>query len=85
MPGGHGESQERAEATGGWKIQRSTLSQGASVSGAAVSISVAGVTGAEVGIALGWQEGIVETEIVDGVAADLEAWLGHLGQNQAHG
>ena len=83
MPGGHGESQESAGATGGWKIQRSTMSQGATVSGAAVSISVAGVTGAEVGIALGWQEGIIETEIVDGVAADLEAWLGRLGRGQS--
>jgi hypothetical protein len=80
MPGGHHGEGEVGE---GWKIQRSTMSQGATVSGAAVNISVAGVAGGELGIALGWQEGIVETEVVEGVAQDLEAGLGRIGRGQA--
>lgn len=80
MPGGHGENNSAADS---WKIQRSTMSQGATVSGAAVSISVAGVTGGDVGIALGWQEGIVDAEVVDGLAGDLEAWLCRLGRGEA--
>lgn len=80
MPGGH---EERNATADNWKITRSTMSQGATVTGAAVSISVAGVIGGEIGIALGWQEGIVEAEMVDGLAGDLEAWLCRLGRGEA--
>ncbi|SPQ18957.1 1766f491-9375-44ff-8f3f-27895c6e911a [Thermothielavioides terrestris] len=73
---------QRQEATEGWKIQRSIMSQGATVAGAAVSINAAGVAGGEIGIALGWQDGIVETEIVHGLAADLQRWLDRLGRGQ---
>ncbi|KAK3310321.1 alcohol acetyltransferase [Chaetomium strumarium] len=79
MPGGHERSEE---ATVGWKIQRSIMSQGATVAGAVIGISVAGVTGGELNISLGWQEGIVETEIVDDLAEDLQRWLDRLGRGQ---
>jgi hypothetical protein len=77
-----GGPEQRQEATEGWKIQRSIMSQGATVAGAAVSINAAGVAGGEIGIALGWQDGIVETEIVHGLAADLQRWLDRLGRGQ---
>ncbi|KAL2157413.1 hypothetical protein VTH06DRAFT_6105 [Thermothelomyces fergusii] len=70
------------ERNGGWKIQRSLMSQGATVAGAAISVSVSGVRGGDLGIVLGWQEGIVETSTVESLAADLECWLGRLGRGQ---
>lgn len=79
MAGGHGEGEE---AGAGWKIQRSLMSQGATVSGPAIGVSVSGVAGRGVGIVLGWQEGIVDRETVDGLAGDLQRWLDRLGQGQ---
>jgi hypothetical protein len=79
MPDGH---EEREGENGGWKIQRSLMSQGATVAGAAVGISVAGVAGCGVSIVLGWQEGVVERETADGLASDLQRWLDRLGAGQ---
>ncbi|KAL2137046.1 hypothetical protein VTI74DRAFT_9652 [Chaetomium olivicolor] len=79
MVGGHGPGEQ---ATEGWKIQRSIMSQGASVAGAVVYISVAGVTGGDLSLALGWQEGIVDEEMVTGLAEDLQIWLDRLGRNE---
>jgi hypothetical protein len=70
------------EADGDWRIQRSLMSQGATVAGTAISISVAGVAGGEISLVLGWQEGIVETAVVEALATDLQGWLGRLGQDQ---
>ena len=70
------------EADGDWRVQRSLMSQGATVAGTAISISVAGVTGGEISIVLGWQEGIVETAVVEALATDLQGWLDRLGQDQ---
>jgi Alcohol acetyltransferase. len=67
----------------GWKIQRCIMSQGASVAGAAVNISVAGVPRGDICIALGWQDGIVGTGIIDGLAHDLRGWLNRLSQKMA--
>lgn len=72
MPGSHGDGE-------GWRIQRCIMSQGANVAGAAIALSVAGVTGGDICIVAGWQEGIVETEIVEGLADDLQRWLDRLG------
>ncbi|KAH6854370.1 hypothetical protein B0I37DRAFT_401370 [Chaetomium sp. MPI-CAGE-AT-0009] len=47
-----GEAAKR-EADGCWRVQRSLMSQGATVAGAAIGISVAGVTGGEMSIVLG--------------------------------
>jgi hypothetical protein len=77
LPGGHAEGEEMA---GGWRIGRSFMSQGATVAGAAISISVAGVAGGEISMVLGWQEGIVNTETVESLARDLQDWLGRLGR-----
>lgn len=65
-----------------WMIQRSLMSQGCTVAGAAVSASVSGVVGGEVDIVLGWQLGIIETTLAEAVAADLERWIGQASQGQ---
>lgn len=70
----------KRETTEGWSIHRSMMSQGATVAGAAINLSVAGVSGGDLCIVLGWQEGIVETETIDGLVADLEGWLDRLGR-----
>jgi hypothetical protein len=79
LPGGHGEAEGM---TGGWRIERSFMSQGATVAGAAIGISVAGVAGGEISMVLGWQEDVVKTEMVECLARDLEDWLGQLGGGQ---
>jgi hypothetical protein len=62
--------------TGGdWKVQRMVFSQSQSVAGAAIGVSAVAVRGSELAVTLAWQEGIVEEEVVDGVAGDLERWL----------
>ncbi|KAL2020162.1 hypothetical protein VTK56DRAFT_8686 [Thermocarpiscus australiensis] len=84
MLGGAGDG-EGKEPAGRWQIQRSIMSQGASVGGAAISINVAGVAGGDLCIALGWQEGIVEQETVARLAEDLQAWLDRLGREETLG
>jgi hypothetical protein len=79
MPGGN---DARDESAKGWRIQRSIMSQGATVAGAAISVNVAGVAGGDICIALGWQDGVVQTETVDSLAGDLQVWLDALGQGK---
>jgi len=55
----------------GWQIRRSILSQGATVAGAAIAISVSGIAKGAICMALTWQEGIVDNGIIDKLAADL--------------
>lgn len=62
----------------GWQIRRSIMSQGATVAGAAIGVNVAGVAGGDICISLSWQEGIVETDLVEGMVLDLQRWLGQL-------
>lgn len=76
MPGGQDASEETIR---GWRIHRCIMSQGASVAGAGIALSVAGIIGGDICIALSWQEGIVETGTVDGLADDLRCWLERLG------
>ncbi|KAH6625945.1 alcohol acetyltransferase-domain-containing protein [Chaetomium sp. MPI-SDFR-AT-0129] len=65
-----------------WMIQRSLMSQGCTVAGAAVSASVSGVVGGEVDIVLGWQLGIIETALVDALVVDLQRWIDQASQGQ---
>ncbi|KAL2263853.1 hypothetical protein VTK26DRAFT_4762 [Humicola hyalothermophila] len=76
-------NREGAEPGKGWRIQRAIMSQGATVAGAAINLSVAGVTGGDLCIVLGWQENIVETETMDRLAADLRGWLDRLGHGES--
>ena len=67
----------------GWKIRRCIMSQGATVAGAAINISVAGVPHGDICIALSWQDGIVGADTMDGLTHDLQDWLNRLGQETA--
>jgi hypothetical protein len=75
-----GTSSEQEDGPSGWSIERSILSQCASVAGAAVSVNVSGIKGGAVCMALSWQEDVVETSIIDGLAADLQNWFDHFGR-----
>ncbi|KAK4197504.1 alcohol acetyltransferase [Triangularia verruculosa] len=66
----------------GWRIRRSIMSQGATVAGAAIGVNVAGVTGGDICITLSWQEGIVETNLVEKLERDLRRWLCQLGSGE---
>ncbi|KAB5513210.1 alcohol acetyltransferase [Coniochaeta sp. 2T2.1] len=63
------------EEKDGWAVDRLVFSQSGAVAGPALAVSVAGVKAGELTIALSWQEGIVEEELVEGVKEDLEGWL----------
>lgn len=65
-----------------WQILRSVMSQCAIVAGPALCASVSGVIGGPISIALSWQEGIIESELVEGVAGDLQLWMDHGGPVQ---
>ncbi|OAA35459.1 Alcohol acetyltransferase [Beauveria brongniartii RCEF 3172] len=54
------------------RISRILLSNGAMVTGAAVGINVASTRQGQLGIALSWQEGIVEESVVEGLGRVLE-------------
>ncbi|KAK0737712.1 alcohol acetyltransferase [Apiosordaria backusii] len=68
-----------------WQICRSVMSQGATIAGAAIGVNVAGAAGGDICITLSWQEGIVETNVVERIALDLRRWFGQLsnGENLA--
>ncbi|KAK0672787.1 alcohol acetyltransferase [Cercophora samala] len=70
---------DRSHSQPGWQIRRSIMSQGATAAGAAIGVNVAGVSGGDICITLSWQEGIVETNLVERVVLDLQRWLGQLG------
>ncbi|EGZ77695.1 hypothetical protein NEUTE2DRAFT_79478 [Neurospora tetrasperma FGSC 2509] len=79
----HGSPKNTANAdreTGSkWQIVRSVMSQCAIVAGPALCASVSGVVGGPISIALSWQEGIIESELVEGVAHDLQLWMNQGG------
>lgn len=59
----------------GWEVERVVFSQSGSVTGSAFSVSVAGVKGGELAFSFGWQESIVEEDLVEGIVEDLGKWL----------
>lgn len=72
-------------AGGDWRVQRMVFSQSQSVAGSAIGVSAVAVRGGELAVTLTWQEGIVEEEVVDGVAGDLERWLTGLAEKGLFG
>lgn len=58
-----------------WQIVGSVMSQCAIVAGPALCASVSGVVRGPISVALSWQEGIIESELVEGVAQDLQLWM----------
>ncbi|KXJ91887.1 hypothetical protein Micbo1qcDRAFT_233249 [Microdochium bolleyi] len=57
-----------------WQIDRAMFSQGANVTGSAFALNVAGVEGEGVWVTVSWQEGIVDTGLMEGVVGDVQRW-----------
>lgn len=68
-----------------WSVDRVIFSQSANVAGPAFSVSVAGVKGGELAVTLSWQESIVDEQLLDGVAGDLEQWLSNFARTGRFG
>ncbi|RYO74620.1 hypothetical protein DL764_010773 [Monosporascus ibericus] len=58
-----------------WHIERIIFTQGALPMGPAFNINVAGIEGQGLWVTITWQETIVETLLVEGVVADLQALI----------
>lgn len=74
-----------SEGPGGWRIQRSLFTQCAAVAGPGFSINVTGIEGGEVTLTMSWQDTIIDTDVVDGVVADLSAWTEEFGNTGKFG
>lgn len=75
--------QQQAE----WSVGRSIFTQSAMAVGPVVGVSVSGVDvgedGApktEVNVALCWQEGVVDEQVMDGLREDLQRWIDVFGK-----
>ena len=62
-----------------WRIERVLFSQGATPVGPAFALNVAGVEGRGLWIVVSWQDSNVEDALLEGLAADLQAWFDALG------
>ncbi len=78
-----GESQPAG--SNGWAIQRAIYAQSTLVAGPAFSVNVAGVEHGDISVSLSWQESIVDTELMDGLAEDLRACFGRFGETGRFG
>ena len=70
--GSMGSSGARKLEALGWEVQSLTFSQGAQPVGAAFSVNVASVPGGPLRLAVSWQEGVIEENIIDEVVRDFE-------------
>lgn len=69
----------------GWHIRRALFSQPAHVVGPAFNVNVVGVEKGPANAVFSWQDGVVDVAIMDGVVADLRAWLGEFEKNGTFG
>lgn len=76
---------DMAGSEGEWKVDRMVFSQSGSVAGLALNVNVVAVKGAELAVTLTWQKGILEEDVVAGVAKDLERWLTRLAETGEFG
>ncbi|KAI1306832.1 hypothetical protein F5Y03DRAFT_353135 [Xylaria venustula] len=63
-----------------WFIDHAVFTQGNAV-GAALNINVAGVAEHGIHVTASWQEGIVDVDLVERLAGDLQAWVAELVDN----
>ncbi|KAI0971343.1 hypothetical protein F4678DRAFT_479281 [Xylaria arbuscula] len=63
-----------------WFIDHAVFTQGNAVS-AALNINVAGVAEHGIHVTASWQEGIVDVDLVEQLAGDLQAWVAELVDN----
>ncbi|TQN65238.1 putative alcohol acetyltransferase FCK4 [Colletotrichum shisoi] len=61
-----------------WKLKRAVFSQSAMTVGPGFAVNVAGIAGGEVTITLTWNEDLVDTALLESLAADLESWTHRL-------
>ena len=59
----------------GWTIRRPMFAQPGNVNGAAFTVNVLGIRGDAISITLAWQETVMETELAEAIAADLQRCL----------
>ncbi|KAF4953981.1 hypothetical protein FGADI_5577 [Fusarium gaditjirri] len=65
---------------GPWELESILFAQFAPVFSSALAVNTASVKGGDMTVSFVWQDGILETELVDGVRDDLEMWLLGLGK-----
>ncbi|KAF4502910.1 Alcohol O-acetyltransferase 1 [Fusarium agapanthi] len=65
---------------GPWELENILLAQFAPIFSSALTVNAASVEGGAMVVSLVWQDGILETELVQGVRDDLEMWLLNLGK-----
>ncbi|KAI8191219.1 hypothetical protein K4K52_011620 [Colletotrichum sp. SAR 10_76] len=68
--------------SGSWKMTRAVFSQSASVLGPGFSANMAGVVGGEITVTLCWNNSVVEGSLIEGVIADLDAWLPEIASHK---
>ncbi|OHE98187.1 hypothetical protein CORC01_06555 [Colletotrichum orchidophilum] len=66
----------------GWKLTRAVFSQSAGTIAPPVCVNAAGVAGGETTVTLTWNESIIETKLVEALAADLELWTQKLAAGE---
>ncbi|KAF5705059.1 alcohol o-acetyltransferase 1 [Fusarium globosum] len=65
---------------GPWELESFLFAQFAPVVSCALMVNAASVEGGDMTVSFVWQDGILETELVQGVRDDLEMWLLRLGE-----
>ncbi|KAJ4131039.1 Alcohol acetyltransferase [Fusarium equiseti] len=63
----------------GWKIERAVFQLSCEITSPVFHISSMSVKGKEMCVDISWQEGVIDAEIGDKLASDMEAWLRFLG------
>jgi hypothetical protein len=63
----------------GWRIERAVFQLSCEITSPVFHISSMSVKGKELCVDISWQEGVIDTEIGDKLASDMEAWLKFLG------
>ena len=63
----------------GWKILRAVFQLSCEITSPVFHFSSMSVKGKEMCVDISWQEGIIDAEIGDKLASDMEAWLRFLG------
>ncbi len=75
-------SETRGAGGSSWTLDRSIFSQPCKPFGPAIDLNVSGVEGRDITITVGWQESIVDTNVMEGLVEDLDAWLKKLSTLQ---
>ncbi|RBR01502.1 hypothetical protein FVER53590_25536 [Fusarium verticillioides] len=65
---------------GPWELENILFAQFAPVFSSALAVNVASIEGGDMMMSFVWQDGILDTELVQGVRDDLEKWLHGLGK-----